>query len=78
MKERYFVISCSEDGDVSLDILAKDELERRLNENYWGEEPEFLTPTDGVDLRERSGLYIIKGSWASPKAKMAVKEWDAG
>lgn len=72
--EKYFVINTSEDGDVSLSVLTKEELEGRLNEDYWGR-PKFLDASDR-DLREEDGLIIIRGKSIQPKPRTTVKEWE--
>jgi hypothetical protein len=70
----YFVIYSSEDGEVSVERLSKEDLEKRLNENYWGDKPKFLSESD--DLAYNAGLMIIKGELVTPQPKKVVEEWD--
>lgn len=69
----YFVIDASEDGEVSVNRLSKEELEKRLNEKYWGSEPKFLSEND--DLARIAGLMIIKGGLITPQPKKVVEQW---
>ncbi len=71
--EKYFVVRFSEDGDVSLYCGTKEELEAKLNDQYWGSEPRFLTPTSNFE--NESGLLIIKGTLVTPGPVETVKRW---
>ena len=74
MIQRYYVISCSEDGDVSVECVTKEELESKLNEEYWGSNPKFLDASCR-DLRSRAGLLVIKGERVVPSPVEVVKGW---
>ena len=80
--DSYFVIRCSEDGDVSLELLRKEELNKRLNSDYWGATNEQddlareLKFGDYFDLTERAGMIIIKGRAVQPIARQRVTDWD--
>ncbi len=77
MTKTYFVISTSEDGDVSLSSMSEETLRGRLKENYWGSEPEFLDATRGrTDLSARSGLIIIEGKAVTPTPREVTVDWD--
>lgn len=77
MSKTYFVISTSEDGDVSMDSMDEATLRQRLKENYWGNEPEFLDIGRGVhDLSAKSGLYIIKGEFVIPQPRQVAVDWE--
>ena len=73
----YFVIHNS-DGDTNVEKVSKSELEERLKENWYGENPEFLNDIP----KERDTNYwgesylIIKGQIATPKQKQVVTVWE--
>lgn len=69
----YFVIYSSEDGKVRVNRFSKEELENRLNKNYWGDDPKFLSEKD--DLAYSVGLMIIKGDLIAPQPKKVVEQW---
>jgi hypothetical protein len=74
---KFVVITTSEDGDVFLEVLTEDELTKKLNDQ---EEPLGTfkpMPKDGRDLfvREKEGVYIVKGDLVTPQPKTVVKEW---
>jgi hypothetical protein len=71
--ERYFVISFSEDGDVSVKGFTKKELEAKLNADYWGSNPRFLD--ESANFENDSGLMIIKGTLVKPGPVETVKRW---
>lgn len=74
--QKYFVICLSPDG-TGVSCLSKGELEERLAEDYWGENPEFLDFADGrLDLEHSNGLLIIKGERIEPKPVDIVKSWS--
>lgn len=70
----YFAIYSSEDGDISVTRLSKEELEARLDEDYWGGGLKFLTAGD--DIEANTGLMIIKGEQVIPKPKKVVEAWE--
>jgi hypothetical protein len=75
----YYVISTSEDGDVGIEAMTRDDLLERLAEDYWGG-PEHtpvrqLKPGQRVDLRESHGIYIIAGENILPQPLEVVKTW---
>jgi hypothetical protein len=73
----YYVISTSEDGDVSLESMSRETLLERLKENYWGDYPiHKLEPGIGVGLQDSAGIYIIAGESVVPQPKQVVTEWD--
>lgn len=70
----YFVIFGSDDGDVRISNLTKDELETRLNENYWGG-AKIRSEIDDEDLRELNGVVIIRGDMVIPFGERSVTRW---
>lgn len=73
----YYVITTSEDGDVSFQALDKETLLQRLNEGYWGNcLIKQIKPGECHDVRERTGIYIITGELVLPKPKTRVVEWE--
>lgn len=84
MNEKYFVISCDEDG-ASIKILSKDELEESLapedGENFgdWGE----VGFMDENSINEnpnafywQDNILIIKGQIVDPKPLTVVKRFE--
>ena len=83
MCDKYYVISTSEDGGVSLIAYSKQELLDRLTANDGDDEPEINADdcrTDKdlpmYDLAGRSRVFIIKGTIVVPKPKKTVVEYD--
>lgn len=74
MPDLYYVISTSEDGDVSLYVLSGEDLEARLAEEYWGE-VKFTLPKGDIDLREVAGLIVIKGRAFKPESVQVTTRW---
>jgi len=78
----YWVFYTSEDGDTSFQVLNRNELQLRLNENYWGETEQvrFLAINKSMGdvhiLPTHAGVIIIKGELVVPKAKKFVTTWD--
>jgi hypothetical protein len=69
--EKYFIIRNNEDGVTYVNCVTKEELLKRLNENYYSENTVFLDemPNDS-DTEEWGGkVLIVKGSIASPFEK---------
>jgi hypothetical protein len=65
----YYVITCSEDGDHHIELVSREELEERLNDEYYGSDPKYLTElNESLDLGYFSGLIIIKGEAIMPTA----------
>lgn len=75
--EMYFVIHCSEDGDIRVENLTKAELEKRLNEKYWGQAPVFADALPDTDPNYWKGQYVvIKGTIVVPKAVETVTQYE--
>lgn len=77
MNETYCIIYCSEDGDTSLQMVTRETLLERLNEDYYGKMPVFeLKNGQHVNCGDVAGIYIIKGVSVIPQPKKVVTEWD--
>lgn len=75
MSETYIVFYYNEDGDrVQPEFLTKNSLEKRLNENYWGDKVKILTPS--CDFEYETGILIIKGEVIKPKSVKVVQQWE--
>lgn len=74
----YFVVSCSEDGDVLAELLDRDTILHRLDIEYWGERPIVqMERGQGIlDVRSKAAVYIFKGESIAPKIKHVVTSWD--
>ena len=73
----YYVVLFGEDGDVRLAKFTKEELEAKLNADWWGSNPTFLN--EESDLQNQgcvSGLFIIKGERIQPNPAQVVKQWQ--
>jgi len=74
--EYYWVISCSEDGDVRIEPYSKPILLRGLKEKWWGQPLENI-PYGGIDPQDWGNrILIIKGSQVVPFEKEIVTEYD--
>jgi hypothetical protein len=81
--KEYVIIHASEDGDITVEFLTKDDLTERINPDKFGS---YYYGSDAVwyeDIPEhrdpqywfRSGL-IIKGKIVSPSPKTVVTEYN--
>jgi hypothetical protein len=77
MTDQYFVISTSEDGDVSMYVYSKDHLEAEIGEgSYLDPKNEWVFDQSISDLRERSGFLIIRGELVSPHPVTKVTKYE--
>jgi len=76
MNEMYFVINNS-DGDTYVQMLTKEELVKRLNEEYYGSDPIFLDkiPSNMDTNYWGEGILIIKGAVTVPQPVQIVTEY---
>jgi len=74
----YYVITTSEDGDVSISVMDKETLQARLKEKYWGRVPIRRLDKNVLffDLRNEAGVIIIRGESILPKPVQVVTEWE--
>jgi hypothetical protein len=73
----YFVIKCSEDGDVSFERLDAAELTKRLSQDYYGEDVEWSGSAPDPDSQYwGKRAVIIKGELVTPKPVDVVKRWE--
>lgn len=71
----YFVISTGPDG-THVSAISKEELEKRLNEQYWGDEPRFAELGPRTDFNYGSHIYIIKGETVLPREVSVVTKYE--
>jgi hypothetical protein len=76
VKESYFVIRGSEDGDATISEHTAADLQAKLAEGYWGRVRWADTPPC-EDIREFSphGI-IIRGRIVQPRPVDVVKTWE--
>ena len=70
----YFLIHCSEDGDISVDELTRDALLERIHEKYYGD-IEFFKDFPEDDLVYWQKALIIKGNIVVPKPVQLVEKY---
>lgn len=81
MGERYFMVRINEDGEVSVDVLSKAELEKKLNEKYWGDIKFFDRQPNRSDPNEWQSLggcnaLLIKGVVIQPAVVETVTKFE--
>lgn len=80
MAEGYFVIGCDADGTTFDGPLSREELERALAEEEYGEVESFALSnpgTDGFCISLGDGqLLVIRGEIVVPKPKETVTAWS--
>lgn len=77
--ETYFVVSGSEDGDIRLEQLTREELVRRLKPNEFGDAyygRRIILDRLPKDLGSFADLVIIKGAVVVPTPKQVATEFD--
>ena len=76
-EETYFVIHCSEDGDVSVNHYTKDELLEALEGEDYGADIGFHDSLERHDPQYWGRkILIIKGSIVVPKPKKVIESYD--
>lgn len=77
-KDKYYVITTSEDGDINIEEMDKHKLEKRLNDKDDGPDQEWLEKIEEhEDLMYWGGVgMIIKGRIIRPKSKTIVTEFE--
>ncbi len=75
--EKYFIINNS-DGDTCIDCISKEELLKRINEEYYGSHKNFLDvmPTESDTNYWGDNILVIKGNVVSPKAEQVVTKYN--
>lgn len=79
MKDKYYTIQVTEDGDVFIhEYDDKDKMLSQLGEGGYEEGVDFCRTIPNVDVGswKASQGIIIKGQIVVPKPKEVVKEWD--
>ena len=71
----YFIVSNS-DGDTNVESVSKEELIKRLDEQYYGE-VEFLNEIEDEDTNYwGDSILIIKGEIAVPTPKKVIETYE--
>lgn len=66
-EKTYFVLTATQDGDKYLDVYSKEDLERKLNDEDFGDPREFLPANVPIpDLDSWVGHIIIRGEIVAP------------
>lgn len=73
MSKQYIVISLGPDGTY-VSQVDKVELEKRLNEEYWGSDPTFYSAIP-ENIDHADGLIIIEGMVVVPQQVTTVTNW---
>lgn len=81
--ESYFILTGTEDG-ISVDVLPKEEIEKRLVEEYYGSNPVILDRIPEMDKGyfvvpgsgDRTKILIIKGQVVTPRPVQVVKKFE--
>lgn len=73
----YYVLYCSEDGDVHLERFTKQRLEKALADEDWGPDVKIhLCSEIPRRLESAVGIFIIKGQSIVPQPKTVVTAWE--
>jgi len=72
----YFLIHCSEDGDVSVAKYEKDALLSAIKENYYGDIGFFDKMPDENIQYWGNKVLIIKGEIVTPKPVEVIKKYE--
>lgn len=73
----YFVMRCSEDGEVSINQLSKTDLLRRIEEKYWGERAEFIDYIPDSDPQSWGhSIVIVKGNLVMPEPVTKILKYN--
>lgn len=72
----FFVINNS-DGDTDVSVYTKDQLIRKLNDDWWGDDVVFLNSIpDNTDTNYwGESILIIEGEIAVPQAVQVATEY---
>lgn len=72
----YFIIS-NNDGDTYIETATKEQITKRLEEKYYGEEPMFKSDIERSDTNYwGDNILIIKGEIVVPKPKKVVETFE--
>jgi hypothetical protein len=79
MGDWYFVISSGEDS-ISVERLSKEELLKRLKEDYYGPTGDIIgdLPDESDPMCWGNQLVVIKGNVVVPTEKTTVTDWAVG
>lgn len=75
--DKYYTFYFSEDGDVSVNIFTKEQLEKKINDKDWGNVPIFKSTPDQkyIDAETLNCLMIIKGTEVQPQPVTEVTQY---
>jgi hypothetical protein len=73
--EKYFIITNS-DGDTYVDTVTKDELIKRLEENYYGNVDFLTSAPKNYTNYWGDGVLIIKGEVVTPNPVEVVTKFN--
>jgi hypothetical protein len=77
MDEKYFVISCSEDGETTVEVMDRETLLERIESEYWGSKEVLSELPENTDTNYwGNGLVIIKGKMVVPKAEQVITRYN--
>lgn len=74
-KTRYFIIGRNED-EPFMSSMDKDELIKRLSENYWGNVKFMTEYPHGLCEFPPYSIFIMKGEIVVPKPKKVVETYE--
>jgi len=75
MADTYFIIH-NGDGDTNVDVLTREELTKRLNEEYYGDVGFLREITEKDTNYWGDALLIIKGEIIIPKPVKVIEEYE--
>jgi hypothetical protein len=79
---KYYVVISGGEGDKNVDVLEKEELEKRLNDGDWygyDDKPlNFLTleAARHVDYWDYGDILVIEAEAVFPEKKEIVTKWE--
>jgi len=79
MEDKYFIISCNEDGEISVREWNKRKLQENLDEGEWFEGQNFPAPSIPFCTDPQSwgnDVMLIKGRRIQPQPKEKVIEYE--
>jgi hypothetical protein len=76
MTEQYYVISQNDDGEASVNVLTKEQLNQRLSENEYRNYDCVSKVPKGYIEEWGKNMVIIKGELVVPKPIKQVTKWE--
>lgn len=76
MEDKYFIIDSAE-GEVHGKEYTKEELLKKLKDNWWGDDRKFYNKfPEENDLFYWDKVLIIKGKVITPKTRQVIVDYD--